>query len=271
MITEDVSMRMPSLVGQFAPSLLERAAKQKALPGVLVEARFYNERKLTSGRIVRISGQMDHVLVEADAAGNELSDYKFPGIGSLHRKLKYGIEEWVKQVNLYALILRENEIPVDRARIIATGLGWMWSAANRDPSYPQSQTIALPVDLWPATETEAFLQQRLDVHTAAEGIDDELLPACTDGERWIKATRYAVMKPGRKSAVRVVDTHVEAEMIMNGNADWSIVTRLGQSRRCLRYCAAGRAGLCSQWNAERAALEAAGTPITVAEEEPALS
>jgi hypothetical protein len=260
-LTEDASMRMPSLVGQICHGLFERAAREQALPGVLPEERFFITRALPLGRVVCVSGQMDHVLVSSES---ELTDYKFPGIGSLHMKLKFGMEEWVQQVNLYRLILEENGIAVRDARVIATGLGWMFSQAERDPSYPQTQTISIPIELWPLEETEAFLMERLRVHTAVQGLDEELLPDCTESERWVTATKYAVRKPGRKSAFRVVPTKIEAEIILNDNGDasWSIETRPGISKRCGRHCAAGRAGICTQWSEEQAVYEAAtGTSL----------
>jgi len=260
----DVADQMPSLMGQLGHTLFERAAKLAPLPGVLPEERFFISRTLPSGREVRISGQMDHVLVDPD--GNELSDYKFPSVTSLARKLKHGMDEWIAQINLYALILAENSVDVDSARVIATGLGWLIGNAERDPSYPQQQTLVIPIELWPREQTETYLMQRIAAHVDAETIeDDDMLPACTRDERWVAPTKFAVMKPNRKSAVRVLDTRTEAEFIMNGNADWWIDERVGGSRRCVHWCAAGKAGLCQQWNAERATRDAAGLPAEVDE------
>lgn len=268
-LSEDVSMRLASVYGQLAHLLFERAAKLQALPGVLPEERFYIERNVGS-RVVRISGQMDHVLVPDDG---ELTDYKFPSVSSLHWKLKYGMEEWIEQVNLYHLILAENDIDTKSARVVANGMGWVWSQADRDPTYPQSPTVSIPIELWPIEQTQAYLMRRLEAFLASETLDDADLPDCTRAERWETKTMYAVMSPTRKRAVRVVDTMVEAEMIRNGNDGWTIDTRLGVSKRCPRFCAAGRAGICDQWNAERARLEATGASTTSDEtvEEPALS
>jgi hypothetical protein len=133
--------------------------------------------------------------------------------------------------------------------------------------------VSLPVELWPLDQTEAFLMARLDVHCEAQTLPTDALPPCTPEERWMTATKWAVKKPGGKNAVRggVKDTKYEAEMMIEDNPGWFIEERPGISKRCPRYCAAGRAGLCSQWNAERAALDAAGTPVTSDEDEPALS
>jgi hypothetical protein len=265
-LTEDVVDRIPSQLGTLLHKAAHESAKRLAHDGVLAEERFYVARRVANGAEVRISGQMDHILV--DETSEELTDYKFPSVSSLQIKLTRpgALMEWTEQVNLYALILRENYIPVRTARIIATGLGWTAGMAARG-THPPTQTVAIPIDLWPVEQQEAFLMSRLEAHAAAAALADEDLPLCTPAERWVAPTKYAVMKPGRKSAVRVTEFKAEAEMLLSENEGWWLDERIGGSRRCTLWCAVGRAGLCNQWNAEQAAARIAGTPDSNLEEE----
>ena len=78
-------------------------------------------------------------------------------------------------------------------------------------------------------------------------MQDHQLPECTDQEVWAKATTYAAMKVGRKSAVRVLDTEQEALAIVTSGKATHIEIRNGAHTRCERYCAA--APVCNQWAA----------------------
>ena len=68
---------------------------------------------------------------------------------------------------------------------------------------------------------------------------DDDLPACTPEERWHKEDTYAVMKEGRKSAVRVFKTHGDAQAYIDSKMldnKHSIVKREGTDNRCENYC-----------------------------------
>ena len=66
--------------------------------------------------------------------------------------------------------------------------------------------------------------------------DDDIAP-CTPEERWADPEKYAVMKNGRKSAVRVFDTLIDAENCAGelGNSHY-VETRPAVSRKCGKYC-----------------------------------
>jgi len=71
-------------------------------------------------------------------------------------------------------------------------------------------------------------------------------PPCTASERWEKQSTYAVMKKGRKSALRVLETEKDAFQwcadngyLLEGNGvkpGFSIEFRQGESTRCEKYC-----------------------------------
>ena len=68
---------------------------------------------------------------------------------------------------------------------------------------------------------------------------DNDIPPCTSEERWEKPTKFAVMKEGRKSAVRVLETQEDAEKLAGElGKNHSVQIRPGESTRCAEYCSA---------------------------------
>jgi len=62
---------------------------------------------------------------------------------------------------------------------------------------------------------------------------------CTDEERWHRPDSYAVMKEGRKSALRVFAAEGVAQAFIENHADakkLSIEFRQGKDIRCESYC-----------------------------------
>ena len=64
---------------------------------------------------------------------------------------------------------------------------------------------------------------------------DGTTPECTAEERWAKPDTYAVMKKGRKSALRLLPTEEKAKEYI-GDQNLSIEFRKGVSTRCEGYC-----------------------------------
>jgi hypothetical protein len=116
--------------------------------------------------------------------------------------------------------------------------------------------IRVPVKLWPVEHQRAYIEERIRIHqdaAAADQFGDEL-PNCSDAERWLKQSKFAVMKPGRKSAVRVFDTKAEADAFSTDNAGTEVVERPGAATRCAEnFCSVSQ--WCTQWQAEKGEAE----------------
>ena len=71
------------------------------------------------------------------------------------------------------------------------------------------------------------------------------LPPCTDDERWVRETKFAVKREGRKTAIRVFETQQEAdELAVKENG--YVEVRKGEAIRCTgNFC--GVAEWCSQY------------------------
>ena len=78
----------------------------------------------------------------------------------------------------------------------------------------------------------------------------ETIPQCTPEERWLRPTKYAVMKKGRKRAIKLHDNETEA----HGHAetlgkDHLVELRKGEAGRCEKYCPV--ALFCPQFQKEK--------------------
>jgi len=219
----DVLDTVPALLGQALHHILERAGA--AAPSHIPERRL---AVVYDGWI--ISGKTD--LYETKE--QEIVDYKNSSVWTY----VFGKIEWEQQLNVYRWISECNGHPVKKLSIGLFCGDWRRSEAKRSPDYP-ARVVSMPVKVWTMDEAEAYIDRRLKLHrAAAEGN----IPECSPEERWMKPTKYAVMKHGRKSAISLHDAKPECP------PGHYIETRQGESVRCKDYCAA--APFCRQWAAD---------------------
>ncbi len=227
-LVEDASDRIWSLLGQSIHTILERANKT----GIA-------ERRLSiTIEGWKISGGMDlvckdHVLSDYKT----VTAYKFKGGGAPI--------EYEQQLNCYAEILRQNGEEVAGLQIVGILRDWSKLEARRDANYPQSQVIVVSVPMWTRERAQAFLLERVILHKQAR----ISLPECTGEERWARPTVYALMKKGRKTAVKLYDKENDAAAHASTGADIYVQTRVGESIRCSAYCSASK--WCTQFQATK--------------------
>jgi hypothetical protein len=229
-IVEDVSDRIWALFGQAVHHIIEKSSDQA---DVLAETTLFTE---VDGK--KIKGTVDHVTI----SDSKLSDFKVTNA----RKIRDGVtpSEWVQQTNIYRWMLaREYGLVINAMEIVVFLRDWTKYEAKGSPEYPQAPALTLQVPLWTPEATEDFVRQRLAYHYG------EATPGCTDAEVWAKPTRYAVMKAGRKTAVRVYDSEEEAKASAEqmGSAHY-VETRPGEATRCKTYCPVSQ--WCPQWAAD---------------------
>ena len=235
-ITTDVSDRIWILLGQSVHNILERANES-------------NTESLTEQRMFvdidryKISGQADSIAIEDKI----LKDYKVTSVWSVISALKDGKPEWEQQLNIYAYLYKQTfKQDVSALNIIAIMRDWNKSGMLRNKDYPKCSVAVIPIPLWSEEEQLDFIRERIDKHTDAEVIWDALgeLPKCTPEERWAKPDTYAVMKKGRKSALRLLPTEEQAKEYI-GDQNLSIEFRKGVSTRCEGYCEVSQ--FCNQY------------------------
>jgi hypothetical protein len=233
----DVSDMIWMLLG----TALHVVAERSVVDGHTNEERLF----LTVDDII-LSGAID--LQRNDHDGTVITDYKFTSAWSLmHDK-----PEWIQQQNIYRYIYEKvKKTPVKGLQICAFIRDFSRRKAQTDSSYPQATIQVIEIPMWTMDETEAYIKARIEMHRESKvNADwDEELPLCSEEERWMRDTTYAVKKDGRKTAVRVFDTDVEAQELlatMTAKDKAFVEVRKGEAVRCTgNYC--GVSKWCSQF------------------------
>jgi hypothetical protein len=211
-------------------TILERATKGDL--NVLAEKRKYMQVTV-DGRTYRISGSFDHLTFGMGC----LTDYKITSVYA-----RAGKDEWEAQLNLLRLILAANDHTVTRLQNVLIFRDWRPKEAFSRDDYPKSQVATLGIELWPMDRAIEFLHQRIRDHAAAVPRE------CTDEERWHQPDKWALMKKGRKTAIKLFEAKPDHVQLAK---DQFIEHRPGAFRRCESYCPV--AHLCAQWAKDKPA------------------
>ena len=222
-IEQDVSDMIWLLFGTAAHSILER---QQEGDHEIKETRI----KMPFGKYI-LSGQFDLYNAETKT----ITDYKTASVW----KVIYGnYDDWKRQLLIYAYMMRSIGFEVCNGEIVAILKDHSKRDAKIKPDYPQ-----LPVKKIVFTFTEKdfaeiaeWLKQKFAEIEQAEQLPDDELPLCTPEERYNSGDKYAVMKKGRKTAMRVLDSMEEAEVWMQENGGDYIDVRPGEDKKCIDYC-----------------------------------
>jgi len=194
-----------------------------------------------------VSGQFDYLTKDGD-----LIDFKTTSAWAVVDALKNGKSEWEAQLNILDWLIRHSEtklpIKVKSLSIVAILRDWSKMKALTSVDYPKQQVVTIPITMWSDAEQDAYVQGRIALHQSA-ALQEEP-PICSPEERWNKPDTYAVMKDGRKSAVRLLPSMDEAKQFIKDNGmsegkGCKIVLRAGEDTRCAHYCAVR--DYCTHW------------------------
>lgn len=231
-IEEDVADRIWALLGSSVHHVIERAKIENDLAEIRL---FYKDDDITNGWT--LSGQFDYITSEGD-----LIDFKTTSAWSALDALQNGKDEWEEQLNILDFLVRHNpdkvNIKINKLYIIAILRDWSKLQASKSDNYPQAQVVQIPIRLWSNEEQEHFIRERIRLHQQADVKEPDI---CSPKERWRKEDSFAVMKDGRKSALRVLPTLNAAkeylkEKNMQEGKGCLIVHRAGKDVRCADYC-----------------------------------
>lgn len=246
-IEVDVSDMVWPLFGTAVHHMLESSAPQGNV--TMEERLFVNINNWV------VSGQIDHQ--EENGGMVYISDYKVTSVWSVI----FGKEDWVRQLNCYAHMVRlAKGREVGGVRIIAILRDWQRREAQFKPDYPQSPVAVVDIPLWDAEKAQAYMEERVHLHQDAQMLWDtqEAVVECSDEERWTKPDTWAVMKAGAKRATKVFDTEADANEWLKQQSPTrtahQVVKRPGGRTRCEQYCSV--AEFCTQWAMERLEKEA---------------
>jgi hypothetical protein len=172
-----------------------------------------------------------------------LDDYKCTSVFSFLLGEKV---EWEQQVNLYDLLYRIHGFNAKKLRITAILRDHMKSRAKHEANYPECGLVIKEMKQWSSEKQFGYLGERIKVHQAAQYLDDDKLPECTDEERWHRPDVWAVKKKGGKKALPGGLQASEAEAndfvheYIRANPkklqDFEIEHRPGTDVKCEDYC-----------------------------------
>lgn len=242
-LEEDVSDRIWSLLGQSVHHVIDRAAEGTE---DVTEQRLFVKNDLTNGWT--LSGAFDYLTHDG-----QLIDFKTTSAWSAMDASTNGKSEWEAQLNILDWLIRNTEvkvgIKVKSLSIMAILRDWSKLKALTSDNYPKQQAVMIPIKRWSPEEQDAYISERIRLHQEAADMAEP--PICTPEERWHKDDQYAVMKDGRKSAVRLLPSMEEAKKYLEANnmkegKGCQIVLRKGEDTRCAHYCSVNK--FCSHWN-----------------------
>jgi hypothetical protein len=230
----DVTKMIASQLGTFMHGKLEA----KECEGYTNEERIFTE---VDG--VVISGAID--LQQQVEGGVVIIDYKFVKAWSV----KQGKDDWTTQLNIYKWLVESvKRVPVKGLQICAIIKDY--SAHDTSEGYPEAEAVMIDIPMWDSVTTEAYVRKRLEMHRNAKVNHEfgEELQACTDEERWMSETVFAVKREGRKSAIRLFKTIEEATELAEKEKGY-VETRKGEPKRCTGdFC--GVSKWCKQYQGE---------------------
>ena len=231
-ITVDVADMVWLLFGTAVHHILER----QETPDELKEERL----RVQFGKYF-LTGQFDLYNDKTKT----ITDYK---TASVWKVIYKDYEDWKRQLLIYAYMLRQLGFNVKKAQVVAFLKDHSKTKAMRDSSYPQLpvETITFTFTEKDFADIEPWLNLRFDGIAIAENEPDDEIPHCTEKERWNDGGKWAVMKKGRKSALRLLFTEVEARAWMEAEGKGEYIEhRPGEDTKCLHYCRVK--DFCSYW------------------------
>ena len=231
-MTEDVSDRIWALFGTAVHALLEREA-----PDTFTEERF--EKQIGK---YKVTGKLDCY----DMQQKIIFDYKT----ATTWKYKFGdFEDWKFQGLVYAWLLKQAGLEVNECRFVAMFKDFSKTKCKTEQNYPNKPVFVYRFDVTESElkDIERKIIKKINVLSLSENLTDEELPLCTEKERWTKPAKWAVMKEGRKSAVKLCDTKSDAELYLKTMADSKLYLeeRKGTDGKCNGYCTCCE--FCSYW------------------------
>jgi len=225
-ISIDVRDEIWKLLGKGVHAAIEQAGGEGTK-----EQRFHAKHN-----DLTISGAID--LIGDDGL---ITDYKVTSAYSVQKGLK---EDWERQLNLYAWLLRQNGITANKLQIVAICRDWMKSRVGKY-DYPDSMVVVLSVPLWRDGRQDDYVDQRVRVHT-----QESTIP-CTPEERWARGAYQVNPTHSKGGKPRSFDTLQDATNYINKQKTGSYTIKDGDAKfvRCESWCEV--APFCPQWKGDK--------------------
>ena len=241
---------------EITPNSYGATTMLKGIREIILTRRYFdNIEQDVSDMVWMILGSAVHKILEShDATGqaetkfmHPLSKSRVTGVIDLYGdgvvedyktatvwKVIFGdFEDWRRQGIIYVWLLRKNGVYADKLRFHALLKDWTAREARYKKDYPQHSVWTWRYNV--TTDDLIWIEQWLTdkIHRIESMLDmaDDDLPQCSVDERWQTPCKYAAMKNGRKSALKVSENKADVE----GIGDY-VETRNGEARKCMDYC-----------------------------------
>jgi hypothetical protein len=181
----------------------------------------------------KVTGRVDLY----DLQNETIYDWKTASIWKVQFK---DFSDWDKQGLIYAWLMKQNGLNVKEIKFVALLKDHSKSKARQSAEYPQKPIVVHTVKATDEAlaEIESFIKNKVQELEKAETTPDAELTPCTNEERWATEDKWAVMKNGRKTALKVCSSEKEAQEYIANNGGDSIEFRAGESKKCVDgYCA----------------------------------
>jgi hypothetical protein len=221
-LEDDVSDRIWAIWGTAVHSLLEQEG----------ETDFTEQEMSYKVGDITVTGRIDNY----DMQNGVICDYKTASVW----KVKLGdFGDWYRQGMIYAWLLSKNGFTVNTCRFIALLKDHSKTEAAREYQYPKNPVYVYEFPVTPKGlfEIGGFIRSKVNEYEKYREAADDDIPPCLSEERWDKPTKYAVMKQGRKTAVRLHDAEEAAEeMARELGSGHYVEKRPGESTKCQSFC-----------------------------------
>lgn len=233
-VVEDCADRLWSGVGSSVHQRFEEANASDS--SMVMEKRFYADIPYQD-RTITLSGQIDAY----DFDERCLADVKTSGV---YKVVIGEHDDWIAQLNINRWLMMSAGFQVDKLEIWSIARDWS-RARTREKDYPKHPISILEMPVWSLEDTYQEILNRLELHFG------DAPKVCTDKDRWARPRKFAVMKKGRKSALRLLPTKAKAESWIKTQAakesGISIVERPAEYIRCESFCAFKPMGVCPNY------------------------
>jgi len=111
---------------------------------------------------------------------------------------------------------------------------WSKQKAIQDKQYPQSRVMSKKIELMSLSETQDWLENKVNSIRSNESVDDNKLPECTPDELWQTDSKWKYYKgASRARATKVFDNEEDAYKFSKSGG--TIIEFKGEVKRC-KYC-----------------------------------
>lgn len=230
----DVAGRVRMIDGSRNDEIMERLSKD--FSNAVTQLKMW-ETVYINDRPVTIVGKLDVLWLsyEGDKVYGDLEDWKFTTVTILNNEER--LHEYEFQLNAYKWLLNKwfPWIEIRSGKLVLQFRDWSKIKAHHG-SHPRNVVETRTMRLWSNDTIEQVIYKSL------QDKYDNPHRECTPAERWQHPPKFAVMKKGRKSAVRVLDNKEE----LDSYCDWKGIEigkdghyqeiRPAQATRCKFYC-----------------------------------